>query len=278
MKKKAMGAALLICAALILGGCGAAREDTPAEVPAPTLSASAVPQGVVAEKKQALMAPYEAELKLTEAQYPDCLTYRIPDDVLSQMAQDAEAVGAAAEEGRLRFSRRQNGEYAYESTAEEALTLTGEGIAVTPDPADETPMDSQLNGDYAVSGGGLFERLRVYDAEEDLKSGSAEFSDALNGRQTGYELFRFCVREGALYFADAALDVASGMDGLTVGESYLAVVGVLRADGLDIVEYRLNDLEALPDPAELDWQRFVSSVTPLSRLTAQKDTVRLTAP
>ena len=35
------------------------------------------------------------------------------------------------------------------------VTLTAENPDETPDPADETPMDSQLNGDYAVSGGGL---------------------------------------------------------------------------------------------------------------------------
>lgn len=276
MRKKAVWAVLLVFAAMLLGGCGAAPKDAPADETQPTENPASAPRGALGERAAALMAPYEEELKLVEEKYPYCLTYRVPGDVLAQMASDAQAAGAEPAEGRWRFTWRQRGDYSYQSTAEEAMELAGEDAGATPDPADEAPMDSQLNGDYEVSGGGLFERARTYDAAEDLSAGEAEFTDTLNGHETGREVFRFCVRDGKLYFADAVLDLVSGLDGLAIRDGYLVTVGVLRADGLEIVEYHLDDLSDLPDPAALDWQRFVSSVTPLSRLSAQKDSVGLT--
>ncbi len=282
MKKKAVWAAALLIAALLLGGCGAPQKDESdggTTEPAPE-STPLVP-GALAERVEALLAPYGNEVALVSEKYPESLACFIPGDLLRQMAQDAWDAGAEETEGKWRFVWRQYGRYVYESTAEEAMALLApeeNDPLLTPDPADETPMDSQLNGDYAVSGGGLFERARAYDAEGDLSRGSAECTDTLNGQETGREVFRFCVRQGALVFADAVMEMDTTLDGLAIRPGYWATVGMLRSDGLEIVEYRLEDLDALPDPDTLDWDRFLASVTPQARLSAQRDTVRLTRP
>ena len=271
-QKKAL-AAFLLAAAFVLGGCGE-KEEAPADSPSPQAEATAQPQaqGPVAERVGEIMGAYENELALVNQTSPSVLTYLIPGEMLNQMAQDAQAAGARLQDGRWRFSWQQSGDYVYESTAWDAMDEWAmDGAEATADPADEAPMDSQLNGDYAVSGGGAFDRVRAWDAAEDLSFGSAEFSDTLNGQTTGHEVFRFCLRGQELYFADATLDLAADMDGLTIQEGYLATVGVLRPTGLDVVEYRLASLNDLPDPATLNLNALLSSVTPLSHISAQKD-------
>lgn len=279
-KRKVLAALALTLAALTLGGCGEkASEPSPSPTAQTEAAPTAAPKGALAEKVNGLMAAYRDELNLVAQQGPRLLAYAIPEEIFQQMALDAQASGAEAAEGRWRFSRQEGGQYAYETDAQEALDqLAGGAAQATPDPADEAPMDNQLNGDYAVTGGGLFSHTRTYDVSEDLSAGSAEFTDTLNGEITGREVFRFCVRSGELYFADAALDLAADKDSLNIREGYLASVGVLRSDGLEAVEYRLKDLEELPDPAALNWNSFLSSVTPLRTLSAQKGTVRENTP
>ena len=272
-KKKGLLIPLLI-AVLALSGCGGQKEDaSPTAEPdaGQEISASVLDQaqGKLGDSVRALMAPY-AEILAQAVEKSGSLSYTIPGDILNQMALDAEAASAEAREGRWRFTWREAGDYSYESTAWDAMDQYAPG-GVTPDPADETPLDSQLNGDYAVTGGGLFDRERTYDAAEDLSGGTASFTDTLNGQTTGYERFIFCVRNGALFFADAALDAAVQTDETPAVDSYLAAVGVLRTDGLEIVEYRLKDPDQLPDPASLDWSRFLLSVTPVSQISIQAE-------
>ena len=216
-----------------------------------------------------LMAPYAETLALAAEKCGGSLAYTIPGDILNQMALDAEATGAEPREGRWRFTRREAGDYSYEATAWDAMDQYAQETGATPDPADETPLDSQLNGDYAVSGGGLFDRERTYDVSEDLSGGTAVFTDTLNGQTTGYELFRFCVRNGVIIFADAALDTAVQEGGESAPDSYLAAVGTLRTDGMELVEYQISDPDQLPDPGTLDWSRFLLSVSPLSHVSLQ---------
>ena len=52
-------------------------------------------------------------------------------------------------------------------------------------------------------------------------------------------------------------------------------MGVLRPDGLDIIEYHIDDLTQLPDPGALDVNSLAASVEIVSRLTAQGDQVTL---
>lgn len=265
---------LLLVFALALTGCGGQKEE-----PSPTAgpengqeqgaAALAQAHGALAESVQKLMEPYQETLSQAAQESGETLAYTIPGDILAQLALDAEAAGAQAVGGRWVFSWHETGDYSYEATAWEAMDEYAQGESVTPNPADETPLDSQLNGDYAVSGGGLFDRARDYDVAEDVSGGTVTLTDSLNGQTTGYELFRFCVRNGELVFADAALDRAMQSDGTPEKESYLAAVGVLRADGLEVAEYRLASPKDLPDPATMDFSRFLLSVSPVSHMILQ---------
>ena len=267
---------ILLLSALLLSGCGAKKEAeiAPASTSAADSQPTARPQGQLAETARTILAVYEQELGFVASQSPYNLTYTIPGDILNQMALDAQETGAVPADGRYVFTRRESGRFTYESTSEEALNEWTDEEAATPDPAEEAPMDSQLNGDYAVSGGGLFDRVRSYDAAEDLTSGVVEITDSLNGAVTGSERFSFALRGQELYFTDATLDQTSDMDGVQMQEGYLAAVGVLRPDGLDIVEYRISDLALLPDPATLNWASFSVSITPQTSLSAQGDQVQ----
>ncbi len=266
---------LLLISALALTGCGERKEEaSPTAGPEAGQeqggSVLAQARGALGDGVRALMEPY-AETLAQAAQKSGSLAYTIPGDILARMALDAEAAGAEPREGRWRFTWREAGDYSYESTAWDAMDQYALETGAAQDPADETPLDSQLNGDYAVSGGGLFDRERTYDVSEDLSGGTAIFTDTLNGRTTGYELFRFCVRNGGLIFADAALDAAVREGGESAPDSYLAAVGTLRPDGLELVEYQIADPDQLPDPGTLDWSRFLLSVSPLSRVSLQAE-------
>lgn len=259
---------ILLTAALALSGCGGAKEEAaPAAEPEREQAASVLPeaQGVLADSVRSLMAPY-ADILNKAAEKSEGLAYTIPGDILAQMALDAEAAGAQAQEGRWRFIWRETGDYSYEATAWDAMEQYVPEDGPTPDPSDETPLDSQLTGDYAVTGGGLFQRERTYDVSEDLSDGTAVFTDSLNEQTTGYELFRFCVRNGELIFADAALDESIQGADAPVQDPYLAAVGVLRTDGLELAEYRAADPDQLPDPASFDFTRFLLSVSPVSHV------------
>ena len=263
MKKRRAMLALILIAVLALSGCGGRKEDaSPTAGPEEKREqeSSSQAQGPLADGVRALMAPYAEMLAQAAEKSGGSMAYTIPGDILNQMALDAEAAGAEAKEGRWLFTWREAGNYTYESTAWEAVDPHA-----TPDPADETPLDSQLNGDYAVTGGGLFDRARTYDVSEDLSGGTVRFTDTLNGQATGGEVFRFCVRNGELVFADAALDAAAqpGQDG------YLAAVGTLRADGMEWVEYTIADPDQLPDPETLTFSRFLLSIAPLSQVSVQ---------
>ena len=267
--RKSIKICVLALAALLLTGCAAkqAEEAAPVSAAADDHAQTQAVQGPLAERVQTLMSNYAEELRLVAAQSPENLTYTIPGDMLNQMGADAWETGAKAENGRWRFTWRQTGDFSYAASADDAAEPT-------PDPADETPMDSQLNGDYAVSGGGVFIRERAYDVAEDLSFGEIIISDSLNGGETGSEVFRFRVRDGQLYFADAVLNLSADMDGLTIQSGFLAAVGVLRADGLEIVEFSIPTLDDLPDPATLNMNSLLTKVTPLSHLSAQKDQVK----
>lgn len=261
MKKRSALAAGALALTFILSGCQSAQpaQDTPSPTPQAVVATQTPVSGsALSLAVQALLSPYDAALNQVSIQSPANMDYTIPGDLLRQMVLDAEAAGAAAADGRYQFFWRQSGNYAYESTAEEP--------SATADPADEAPMDSQLMGDYAVSGGGLFERVRAYDVLETLQSGRIEIVDTLNGAQTGHEAFSFAVRGDRLYFADAVLDMAAGVDSVAIQKGYLAAVGYLAPDGVDIIEYHIDDLQQLPDPAALDMAQLSASVEVLTRL------------
>ncbi len=264
---------LLLIAALALSGCGEQRgavshTAVPEAAPEQDGPALAKAQSELGDHVRALMEPYEHAVAQA-AEKSGSLSYSIPGDVLNQMALDAEAAGATVREGRWRFTWHEAGDYSYEATAWEAMDQYVPDDGAAPDPADETPLDTQLTGDYAVTGGGFFDRERTYDVSEDLSGGTAVFTDTLNGQTTGYETFRFCVRGGELIFADAALDAAIQEDGASNQDSYLAAVGTLRNGGMELAEYMISDPDQLPDPGTLDWSRFLLSISPISHISLQ---------
>ena len=278
MKKLCLLTALMALA-LLLSGCGggAPAADTPAPEtasPAPSPVPTEVVTGRWADAVRALMAPYDAALLEAAARSQDTIAYTIPGDVLMQWAKDAADLNAQAEGGRVAFTWHAAVEASYTATIDDAQAeidalrpdVSPDPLS-TPDPENTQPKDDQQQGDYAVAGGGLFDRTRVYDVAEGLGSGTAEITELLNGEMTGQELFSFALRGGDLYFVDAALDVSADLDELVIQEGYLVAVGVLRPSGLDTVEYHLADPSRLPDPATLNWAQLLSSVTPVSRLS-----------
>ena len=134
-------------------------------------------------------------------------------------------------------------------------------------------MDNQQMGDFSASGGGLFERARAYDVAADLTDGAAEMTDTLNGGVTGHELFSFAVEGDCLYFVDAMLDQAVGLDGVEATSRYLVAAGVLRRDGLEIVEFTVPGRDQVPPASAASWSGLLSSVSPLSHITAQGERV-----
>lgn len=258
---------LLVFAMALLGGCG--KEEEKAVSPSPTPEHLEAPiiqgEGELAEAAKAVMAVYAEELSAVAARSTENLTYTIPGNALNQFIRDAQASGAVAADGYYRFTWSQGGNYTYETTVDDAPEIE----SVTPDPRDETPMDSQLNGDYAVSGGGIFERVRSYEIADTVTRGRMEINDSLNGLITGHEYFAFCVREGNFYFVDATLNATINENGEETQDGFLTAVGVLRPDSLEILECIYTAPEQFPDPAVVEWARFAAEAKPVSSLSAQ---------
>lgn len=266
MRKRVL-CCLLIMTLVLLCGCGSPEKsaDAPAEA-LPAAAPTAAPAGPTAQAVEKLLSRYRAETARVSAQAGGDAACLIPSQVLAQFALDAQTAQAKAEDGRWVFSVRETGDHTYESTAMDLYKSDPSLLSATPDPADETPQDHQLMGDYDVTGGGLFVRVRAYDAAESLSAGSAEFTDTLNGETTGHELFSFSVRDGKLYFTDAAMILTAGLDGLEDHGKYLVAAGWISPDGLDVIEYESDGAERLPDPATLEIAALLTAVTPLTRV------------
>lgn len=274
MKKRALFAGLVLLT-LLLSGCGGDPALlAPTETPAPTAPPQQAPaveaQGPLADAARALLAPYEAPVRLAAEQSPALLTYAIPGDLISQMALDAAEAGAAAQDGRYQFTWSQSGRHTYTANALHIAQIEA-ASALTPDPhaTGEPVMDNQQMGDFSASGGGVFDRTRAYDVAENLSEGAAEITETLNGALSLHELFSFSTEDGCLYFVDALLDQAVDLDGLVATSRYLAAAGVLRPDGLEIIEFSVPNRDQIPAASAASWQALQGSVTPLSRLTVE---------
>lgn len=261
----------LIIAALLCAGCAGQKEDAPSAPAAPPATAlpTAAPSGPAAEAVERLLAPFRAEVNRVSSQTGEYNPGAIPEEILTQMGRDAAAAEAQPQEGRFRFSVQQSGNYAYQATAMDLYENDPSVLSATPDPGDDTPQDRQLMGDYEKDGGGLFGRVRAYDVAQDMTSGAAEWTDTLNGETTGHELFSFALREGRLYFVDAAMDLTAGLDGLENQGRYLVAAGYLAENGLDVIEYEVTGTDVLPDPAAMNYADLLSAVRPLTRISDQ---------
>ncbi len=281
MKKHALPIVLLLLS-LLLSGCGgqpapAAPKETPLPTAPPQQAPTVDAQGKLADAARALLAPYQREISLAAEQSPLLLTYAIPGDLISQMARDAEEAGAAPDNGRYTFTWRQSGKHTYTASALQIRQIE-EAAETTPDPraSSEPVMDNQLMGDFSASGGGVFDRSRAYDVSEKLTDGTAEITDTLNGKTTGHELFSFTVENGSLYFVDATLDQAVDLDGLVATDRFLVAAGVLRENGLDIVEYSVPSQADVPSASRQSWEQLLDQAPAfLSRLQIEGQSVKV---
>ena len=263
---------LLILMLICLSGCVDKKEEkevspspTPEHLEAPVIQGDSE----LAEAAKAVMSVYADELRAVASKSFENLTYTIPGNAINQFIQDVQTSGEKPAEGYYRFSWTQSGDYTYETTVDDAPEIE----SVTPDPRDETPMDHQLNGDYAVSGGGMFVRVRSYEIAETVTSGRMEISDTLNGEVTGHEYFAFSVRGGDFYFVDATLNISIDINGKETQDGFLTAVGVLRSDSLEILECLFTEHDQLPDPANLNWAEFIAGINPISRVSAHGENV-----
>ena len=262
---------LLILMMLLFNGCGKenAKDASPSPTPEHLEAPVIVGEGTLAETAKSVLSVYAEELSAVAARSLENLTYAIPVSVINQFVQDTQAAKAEPVDGYYRFFWTQRGEYTYETTVDDAPEIE----TVAADAHDETPMDNQLNGDYAVFGGGLFERVRSYEMAETVTHGRMEISDTLNGEVTGHEYFAFSVRDGNLYFVDATLNFTIDQNGDGTQSGFLTAVGVLRADSLEILECIYTDPEQFPDPEKVNWSAFIASAEPVSRISAQRENV-----
>ncbi|MBQ9265256.1 MAG: hypothetical protein IJ189_13750 [Clostridia bacterium] len=279
--KKHVVLMVLCFLSLLLAGCGAQPgADAPAVTDGPSPAAgpeapTVTAQGKLADAARALLSPYQDEIDIAAQKSAAVLTYLIPGDVMGKLAQDAQEVGAQPENGRYQFIWRQSGEHTYSASAMQIEQIEA-AAETTPDPhsTNDPVMDNQQMGDFSATGGGLFDRSCAYDVDEHLRDGLIEITDTLNGAATGHEVFSFVVEEGCFFFVDGTLDQAVDMDGLIDTNRYLVAAGVLRQDGLEIVEFTVPSQDQVPTASADTWRQIQSQRTPrLSHLTVQGENV-----
>lgn len=276
MRKKTRRILCLLAVCLLLTGCGG-EKAAPGDVPAGT----AQPQGTeaqasLAQRAEALLAPYEQTLFLLAQQDTKSLAYTIPGDMLRKLAQDAAAEQAAPQSGRYQFTHREESTNVYEATGLEVKeALEAEQADATPEPAQDAPMSDDAAGDFSVSGGGVYQRTYAYQAAEDLTDGTVEITAALNGENAGYELFTFALRDGALYFSDAVQDMEAALDELENTGAFLVTLGKWESGRIEMVEYKVSDREEIPQAAQMDFSACAARGDLISHTTVEGENVRL---
>lgn len=228
--------------------------------------------GPLGDAVRQLMAPYQQAIHTVAAAQPEVFTYTIPQDLMNHFAQDGQSAAAQPQEGRYRFTWQRKGQHTYSASAMQVKEI---GAARTPDPQGtaDPVMDNQQMGDFSAAGGGLYVRTGVYDVDEKLTQGAAELTDTLNDVVTGHELYSFSVQDGCYYFVDAMLDQAVGMDGLEATDRYQVAAGVLREDGLEMIEFTVPDRTRVPQASAAEWQRLKDTPSVIARLKMEGEQV-----
>lgn len=276
--KKAMGYVILMILALILAGCSAS-PDTAAPLPSPTPQIVPPPvvqaQGAFADAARALLDPYQHYLDQIAEQCKNNLSYTIPGDIISKMARDAQEMNVIAANGRYQFTWRQSGRHSYMLTGlsvqEELSASATQAPAILSE--DYNPMEDQAMGDFVAAGGGNFDRSYAYDVAEDLSSGSAEITNTLNDEITGHEFFSFCRLGDSLYFSYGALELTANLDELTSDGSYLVTIGKFEKNSVETADYLVYSRSDIPNASVMDFEKLLSSVTSLARLSANGNRV-----
>ncbi len=266
MKKKAGLWMLVAALCMLAAGCGQnAAPDataTPPVIQAPQIEA----QGALAQRAQAVLRDYNSVLEKAAESRPANLAYTIPGEMLDRFVGDAEAAGAQPENGRYRFIRRETGRHVYQAEGLEVVERLAQETQAPGQAADDTPM-GEMAGDLVAAGGGAFEREYAYDLAQDLTGGTVEITQRLNGETTGFESYSFAVRDGCLYFVDAAMDLIADLDGVSSAGTYLVAAGKIQKNSADMIEYHVGALRDVPNAAAVDWETLLASVRPESRVT-----------
>lgn len=258
---------------VVLCSCAAPQETAPVpQATAAPAQALSFPQdhplGAAASQ---VLSPYESCLQNIAAQGVTSISHRIPQDMFSQLISSAQAQNITAAGSRYSFTTVQTGTHTYQATAMEATD--GLDPFATPEPGNETPMDSTRMGDYSVTGGGVYHRTHLWDVKEDLSQGSIEIITTLNGESAGHETFTFASRSDGFYFVDVAPDLAVTLDTLQSSGTYLVAVGRFTPERVEVVEYHVQNLYEAPDPASMDFDAIKNTVNQVSYLNATQDQV-----
>ncbi|MBE5787505.1 MAG: hypothetical protein E7324_08200 [Clostridiales bacterium] len=271
---KRKGILWLLALLMLLTGCSSGNEaslSTPTPLPEVLDAPEVEANGALADAARALLSPYEKQLALVAQQSRNNYSYTIPSEMISKMARDAQEMGAVPQNGFYQFTWRQSGNHTYTATGLEVHQSSDVIPTETPDVLDVEydPMETQNMGDFSVSGGGQFDRSYQYTVADDLSFGRVEITNILNNEVTGHEVFSFSVRGKTLYFVYGALDLAASLDSLESTGMYLVSAGMLEENALEIVDYHVTGADALPQAESLDFQKLLSSITPLARISAK---------
>lgn len=261
---------LLLLSLLVLAGCsGQQTPPAPVQTQAPSASAASAPAHPLAQTAENVLSPYRECLNRIQQDAPYFISHTIPEDMFLLLAQFVQQQNLSPVGGRYTFTATEESIHTYQATGMEVET------DATPDPMDETPMDDTRMGDYSVQGGGAYQYTYIWDAAQDLSQGRVEIKALLNGRETGHEVFSFCLRPDGFYFVDAAADVAPTLDALESSGQYLVALGRMTESRIDILEYHIPSLADMPAPETVNLDSVKVSVTPLSSIIATKEKITL---
>ncbi len=256
-------ACLLLLSGFLLGGCASSSKPLPEASPSPAASAAprvlgtAAKGNALADKLRTSLAGLNSLARGLEQNCFSVYGWTIPVDLLAQCADDVATHHVSEEEGFFVCTASRASFAHYTATGMDA-GLPGRALSTrTPEEAREDEegagdMNTDLMGDFSVSGGGDFLRTVLMRFSPDASFGTVDSALTLNGEQSGKENFVFLFRDGTLYFYDAALNVtAFDEDGNALGEAtWLISRGFLAPAGADVVEYVSREPD-LPDPASL---------------------------
>ncbi len=247
-------ALLILCLCLGLSGCSSPGKEAEPTA-APTATAGNTVRGTYSAMKKAWLLDSSVYSALN-GRCTASFMWTVPRDVLSQAALDLTGAAGTAEGDMVRYTVSVTSNSSYTATGMDpgvldAVSAAGDGDTEE-DPSGDGEMVTELMGDFAMEGGGEYERGAVWLLSPDWLRGEAEITMSLNGEESGEEHFAFLVRDDVLYFYDAAENATLFDDeGADVSEpTWLITCGQVGQDSARIAEYT-GTSGALPGPESL---------------------------